>query len=212
MRILDCPFIDQREKYPTGCESVSAVMLLRHFGFDVTPEEFIDRCLPKAPVPVCENGVWYAANPQHFYLGDPYTDDGWGCFAPAVCAGLRKYLGNSADCDVCEVYGRNLTELCSDYIDRGIPVIVFATMGMAEPKEYRTWTIPETGETYTWKTPMHCLLLVGCTENTFVFNDPLVGKQTSYPADKASFAHEHMGMQAVVMLPRECPQGTDFLF
>ncbi|MBQ4592038.1 MAG: C39 family peptidase [Clostridia bacterium] len=200
MKIIDCPFIDQREKYPTGCESVSAVMLLRHFGFDVTPEEFIGRCLPKAPEPVCENGVWYAADPQHFYLGDPCTDDGWGCFAPAVCKGLRTYLGDTDTYEVREVYGMTLADLCREYVFRDVPVIVFATMGMAQPREYRTWTIPETGETYTWKTPMHCLLLVGYGEGTFVFNDPLVGKNTVYPADAALFAHEHMGMQAAVLV------------
>ncbi|MBQ9718141.1 MAG: C39 family peptidase [Clostridia bacterium] len=200
MKIIDCPFIDQREKYPTGCESVSSVMLLRYFGFDVTPEEFIDGCLPKAPEPVCENGVWYAADPQHFYLGNPYTDDGWGCFAPAVCRGLRTYLGDTDAYEVRKVYGMTLSDLCREYIERDIPVIVFATMGMAQPRESRTWTIPETGETYTWKTPMHCLLLVGYGGGTFVFNDPLVGKNTVYPADAASFAHEHMGMQAAVLV------------
>jgi len=200
MKIIDCPFIDQREKYPTGCESVSAVMLLQHFGFDVTPEEFIDRCLPKAPEPVCENGVWYAADPRRFYLGNPYTDDGWGCFAPAVCSGLRAYLGDTDAYEAHEVYGRTLDDLCREYIDRDIPVIVFATMGMAQPRESRTWIIPETGERYTWKTPMHCLLLVGYGGGTFVFNDPLVGKNTVYPADAALFAHEHMGMQAAVLV------------
>ena len=177
--------------------------MTRYEPRSVVHEDFIDTCLSKAPEPVCENGVWYAANPQYFYLGDPYTDDGWGCFAPAVCAGLRNYLGNSPDYDVREVYGQTLSDLCRDYIDRGIPVIVFATMGMAEPRESRTWTIPETGETYTWKTPMHCLLLVGYTEDAFVFNDPLAAKQTFYPAGKALSAHAGMGMQAAVLLPRD---------
>ncbi len=202
MKLLDCPFIDQRERYPTGCESVSAVMLLRYFGFDVTPEEFIAHCLPKAPEPVERDGIWYAADPQHFYLGDPYTQDGWGCFAPAVCAGLRTYLRNCDAYEVREVYGRTLSDLCREYIDRDVPVIVFATMGMDPPREARTWTIPETGKTYTWKTPMHCLLLAGYGDGTFVFNDPLVGKNTVYPADKAAFAHEKMGMQAAVLVKR----------
>lgn len=203
-KILDCPFIDQRQKYPTGCESVSAVMFLRSLGFDVTPEEFIDCCLPRAGEPYEKDGILYGANPQYFYLGDPYTDDGWGCFAPAVCNGVRKYLKihSSADYDVCELYGRTLGELCRDYIDHGIPVIVFATMGMAPPRPYMTWIIPETGETYTWKTPMHCLLLVGRGEGTYIFNDPLVGKNTAYPAEKAAFAHKNMGMQAAVIVKR----------
>ena len=41
-QVLDAPFIDQREKYPTGCESVSAVMALQYAGVDITVEEFID--------------------------------------------------------------------------------------------------------------------------------------------------------------------------
>lgn len=201
-KILDCPFIDQRQKYPTGCESVSAVMLLQSLGFDAAPEEFIDRCLPKAPEPWEKDGVLYGADPQHFYLGDPYTDDGWGCFAPAVCAGLRRYLEihKCGDCDVREIYGRTLDELCREYIDCGVPVIVFATMEMAPPRPSRTWILPETGESYTWKTPMHCLLLVGYDGENFIFNDPLVGKNTAYPAKKAAFAHENMGMQAAVVV------------
>ena len=50
-KALDAPFIDQREKYPTGCESVTAVMALQYAGVDVTVEEFIDGYLPQGEAP-----------------------------------------------------------------------------------------------------------------------------------------------------------------
>ncbi len=45
------PFIDQRDKYPTGCESVTAVMALQYAGVDITVEEFIDNYLPQGNAP-----------------------------------------------------------------------------------------------------------------------------------------------------------------
>lgn len=33
---IDVPYIDQSKLYPTGCESVSTVMLLRFLGIDIT--------------------------------------------------------------------------------------------------------------------------------------------------------------------------------
>ena len=33
MHKIEVPYIDQSVKYPTGCESVSAVMLLKYLGF-----------------------------------------------------------------------------------------------------------------------------------------------------------------------------------
>ena len=39
---IDVPYIDQSKLYPTGCESVSTVMLLRFLGIDITVDEFIE--------------------------------------------------------------------------------------------------------------------------------------------------------------------------
>ena len=200
MRKLECPYINQREKYPTGCESVSAVMLLRFYGFDVTVEEFIDRCLPRAGEPRLEENGWHGADPRYFYLGDPYTDDGWGCFAPAVKAGLEMYLGADVRFEVREVYGRTIADLAREYVDCGIPVILFATMEMAEPKESRSWEIDGEDRVYTWKTPMHCLLLTGYDEENYFFHDPLETAHRAYPREKCESAFLKMGAEAVVLV------------
>ena len=75
---LDVPYIDQREKYPTGCESVSTVMALRYAGLDMAVETWIDRYLPKGNAPHTENGIRIGANPWKAFPGDPYTAEGWG--------------------------------------------------------------------------------------------------------------------------------------
>jgi uncharacterized protein YvpB len=200
MRKLDCPYINQRERYPTGCESVSAVMLLRYLGYDASVEDFIDRCLPRAPEPRLEEDGWHGPDPRQFYPGDPYTDDGWGCFAPAVKRGLETYLGDDRAFEIREIYGRTMDDLAREYVDNGMPVIVFATMGMAEPKPYRSWKIDGEDRVYTWKTPMHCLLLTGYDEEGFYFHDPLECAHCFYPRRMCESAFLKMGAEAVVSL------------
>ena len=43
---IDVPYIDQSKLYPTGCESVSTVMLLRFLGIDITAVSYTHLTLP----------------------------------------------------------------------------------------------------------------------------------------------------------------------
>ena len=48
-KIIEVPYIDQSVSYPTGCESVSATMLLQYLGYEITVDEFIRNyvtCVP----------------------------------------------------------------------------------------------------------------------------------------------------------------------
>ena len=200
-RILDCPWLDQHEKWPTGCESVTAALDLGWLGYPVDPDFFIDNCLPRAPEPRIEDGIWRAADPQDFYLGDPRTPDGWGCFAPAIRRGLERWADLCGeDLLVRELRGVPLDGLFREEIDRGYPVIVFATMGMAAPRRSRSWYL-DGGGAYTWKTPMHCLLLIGYDRGTgeAVFSDPLAEARTRYSFADTERAYRGMGSQAVVV-------------
>ena len=46
-KIISVPYIDQSVNYPTGCESVSTVMLLQYLGYEITVDEFIENYLEK---------------------------------------------------------------------------------------------------------------------------------------------------------------------
>ncbi len=69
----------------------------------------------------------------------------------------------------------SLQQLCAEYIDNNIPVILWATMNMATPYNGNRWTY--NGKTIQWIAPEHCLLLVGYDDEHYIFNDPLRSKQ-----------------------------------
>ena len=41
-KLIRVPYIDQTKDYPTGCESVSAVMLLHYLGIPISVDAFIE--------------------------------------------------------------------------------------------------------------------------------------------------------------------------
>lgn len=198
--IIDAPFIDQREKYPTGCESVTAVMALQYAGVDATVEDFIDRYLPQTYEPCPDaHGDCYSVGPNEAFLGDPRTEDGWGCYAPVILRATRRLLtdrGSAARAT--DLTGTSLEELRKDYISSGTPVMVWATMYMRDAA-YDSTLILEDGSRMDWVTPEHCLLLVGADDEKYYFNDPLVGKAVEYRKDLVAEAYRALGMQAIVI-------------
>ena len=72
MTKLDVPYMSQKGKYPTGCESVSTVMLLRFLGFDISVDKFIQNYLD------CRNfetrdGRLFGPDPKKYFCGSPYN-------------------------------------------------------------------------------------------------------------------------------------------
>lgn len=58
------PFYSQLGEFPTGCESVSAAMLLGYYGFDIAPGDFIDNFLPLGAEPNEESpDQWIGCDP-----------------------------------------------------------------------------------------------------------------------------------------------------
>ena len=197
---LDVPYIDQREKYPTGCESVSAVMALRYAGVEMTVEDWIDCHLSKGTGPFEKNGVYAGANPWKAFPGDPYSPEGWGCFAPVIARAAETALAGTGY-RIVPFYGISVETLCRLFIVRGIPVILWATLDMAEGRPCRPWQMDDSSGEYVWTEPMHCLLLTGFDKENLYFNDPMRGKDTAYPWDAVRKAYRTMHSQAAVVLP-----------
>lgn len=186
--IQNVPFITQREEYKTGCESVSTVMALQHAGVNMTVDTFIDTYLDKQAFPF---------NPNETFGGNPRLDSGFGCYAPVIKKALDKFISK-------EVYnvrilpGMTLDELCKEFIDKDIPVIMWATMEMRAPYVSRTWNY--SGTKINWIAPEHCLLLVGYDDNHYIFHDPrMYTGYTYYSKDAVEVAYNTMHRQAIVI-------------
>lgn len=187
-KIIQAPFISQLGKYPTGCESVTTVMALNHIGIDVSVDKFIDSYLTKTGVPF---------DPSISFGGNPRSTSGYGCYAPVIKKALDKVLSGQKY-TAKQLYGVSLKNLCSNYIDKGIPVILWATMYMNTPYISSTWTY--NGKTINWIAPEHCLLLVGYDSSHYIFNDPLTSQpQTYYSKSSVETAYKGLNYQAIVL-------------
>lgn len=193
------PFYSQIGEFPTGCEGVSAAMLLGYYGMDVAPGEFIDGFLPLGDAPYeTDDGQWAGCDPWEAFPGDPRSEYGWGCYSTVIEGALNAFLSDT-EYRAERFSGVSLDSLCAEYIDNGDPVLVWATIDMDPPHTGLTWTVPETGQEITWIGPMHCLVLIGYDDTGYIFNDPLAGEAVHYERAAVEEAYEALYAQAVVL-------------
>lgn len=181
-KIIKVPYIDQTEEWPTGCESVSAVMFLQYLGVDISVKQFVERYLEKVPL-FEKNGKLYGGDPRKVFVGDPADDQSMGCYAPVIRKALEKVFREAAKKAVIDESGRGsrvsldltgvpMETLLRDYIDHDMPVIFWASIDLKETYAGPEWIVADTGELFEWRSNEHCMLLVGYDEENYYFNDP----------------------------------------
>lgn len=195
--VADVPLIAQFPEYPTGCESVSAVMALRYAGESITVARFINDYLPKSMHFYKEDDKTYGPDPYRVFVGDPRTTASYGCMAPVIEKALVAYFGDSDR--VCNTTGSSLDELCHTYIDNGTPVLVWATIRMIAPVPTDSWYF-EDGTPYTWLGNEHCMLLVGYDETHYYFHDPYDGELVKFTKALTESRYAAFGNQSLVIL------------
>lgn len=197
-KILKVKNIQQTPELQSGCEVTAATILLNFFGYDVTKTDLLS-FLPNDDDFFEIDGKQYGPNPWKTFAGSPDTDR-YGCYAPVIANTLNDYLLAVDGSHV----AYNLTGLSADklykLVDAGLPVVVWVTIGMAEPSGGRSWYLTDTGENYQWISKEHCMVLIGYTATQAVFSDPYDARGTvSY--DKALFEkrYQQLYSQAVAM-------------
>lgn len=167
--IPNVPYLDQSILYPTGCESVSTVMLLQYLGYSITVDEFIERYLPLRPFEM-RDGQLFGPDPNCHFCGSPYDPDSFGCYAPVICRSLEKIIGDRYE--IRNETGTPISQLLTDYIDQDMPVIFWACINMRAPITGPSWKLLDTGSPFTWISNEHCMLLIGYDEEHYYFHDP----------------------------------------
>lgn len=194
--MLSVPLLSQQQLgMPTGCELVSAGMLLEYYGCDLTLYQWMDNCV-EFSTPWLQDGRMVNLSPGEAFIGSPWESSGYGCFAPVIRDALALAL---PDRQVEDLTGTSLEELEREYLSRRIPVLVWVTICMEETSEGPSWLTPE-GETFTRTNNEHCMVLVGSDSDNYIFNYPYqAGGQVSYPRQLAESRYEEMGRQAVAV-------------
>lgn len=164
---LDVPELLQEPELPTGCESVSLTMALMYEGIELQKTTIAQEFLLYNR----END-----NMAEGYIGDPFTEEGAGCFAPAIVATAMDFFEDQEyDYMAYDVSDSSLMELLG-YVAIGTPVVVWGTMYMEEP-EFTGEEAEYHHKLYKWYKQEHCMLLSGydLKTMTLMINDPLEG-------------------------------------
>ena len=206
-KIIDVPYINQND-IVYGCEAVSSTMLLQYYGYKINEKDFTDKYLIKKDWHI-EDGKIYGPDPDAAFPGDPYISSGLNCgfgsYSPSTAKSINKILDSSKHKAVSQK-GLSLEEITEKYIKNDVPVLIWATMNMREPKKTTSWIIDyvdensklKIGDEFTWLSEEHCLVLVGYDDENYYFNDPY--KNHGRIAYKKSLVEERytaMGSQCV---------------
>lgn len=181
----------QNPELPTGCEVTSLCGLLNYLGFDIDKVTLADEFMPMDNVGV--------STMMHAYIGDPKSEEGFGCCAPVIVQTADDYFASlMSPCYAVDLTGRSLNELCYQ-VAQGRPVIAWSTIDlMVMPTEYYWDTID--GEEMWFNGLQHCMVIYGydLDEKTLSVADPLAGN-VKYDLDSFNNVYELMGNQAVLI-------------
>ena len=192
-KIIAVPQICQYPTLPTGCEAVAAVMVLRYYGAEITPEEFASEWLSTSEDFYWYEGKFYGPNPGEVFVGDPFSQSAYGCYAMPIVNAINS---NSQRFKAKIVETKSIDEICDEYISEGKPILIWATSGMREPKAGDTWYFSDQTE-FTWLSGEHCLVMTGYNMDYCFFNDCQSGSTVAYPKSIVQTRFEELGRQAV---------------
>ena len=194
-------------KMKAGCETHAVCSLLKTLGYDIDDYDFADTYIEEHYVyEDDETGIMYGPDMNSGFAGSPYA--GWGIYAPAMAKIMNNYLKDVKSTQKAyALEGVSLPDLCKEYIDKDIPVAVWATTNMDEPYPHDTWIVnyvdenakTKEGDSFTWLMHEHCLTLCGYDEENYYFSDSVYGDISQFERKLVEERYEQLGMQAIVV-------------
>lgn len=192
------PYLNQISLgYPTGCEAVSATMVLKYKGYDVSVKNIIENTKNGAKKHQGEDGLWRGANPFEAFVGNPSLGLGKGSYG--VFAGpIANAMGVYAPGKVSNISGCSENELFNQ-VSKGNPVVVWCVKNGGNLKEGVTWQYEDGSGTFKELVGEHCAVLIGYDENYVYLNDPSAGENVKQSKAKFISNWKQLFSQAIVI-------------
>lgn len=196
--ILAVPYISQEGTMPTGCELVSAVMVLHYYGCNISVDDFADNYVDMGPITFLEDGTMTAPNPNEAFVGNPQEYASYGCYAPVIANAINRVTDGSWQAQT--TTGTSLEQLTQQYVWNGTPALVWVTIEMRESYEGSSWLITGTDDWFTWLSNEHCMVLVGADDSSYYLLDPYNSNGlVQYDKSLVTQRFAEMGSQSVVL-------------
>ena len=179
----------QLPEFPTGCEITASYMVLKFYHFPISKVRFGNKYFE-----VQDKKTDY----RYSFVGDPYSEYGLGCYAPAVVLALNRYFKIcESDLRAFNYTGYGFETLLNE-VASGYPVIFWGTQYMSEPFYGATFKLGE--DIVRWIGMEHCMVLIGydLEKKTALVNDPLAGT-VEYDLDLVKKRFLQLGSQAVIV-------------
>lgn len=199
---FNVPAVNQKPKYPTGCEGAAATSLLRFYGYNVSLDEMI-RAIPRENITV-KNGRRYGPSIYEKFVGDPrggYTsrNPGYGAFAPVVTKSMNNVIRNHGGSRTAtNITGSSVNTLYQN-LRNGSPQIVWATYNMNTPRTVNSWYINSTGKYFSYPRGTHVMVLRGYDANYVYFMDPYGGIYKTFSRSAFNSKYQLLGQQAILV-------------
>ncbi|MDE5768007.1 MAG: C39 family peptidase [Oscillospiraceae bacterium] len=201
----DVPYYSQENILPTGCEIISAKMLLEYYSRKETEIEEMLSVISCQSFHT-EHDRLYAPHPEDAFIGNPYSESGYGCFAPVIVRMLNHLLPQQYQ--AVDTSGTDLQALAQTYLPQGMPVLVWATIGMWNPSPTSTWYLYNsrgyaTDHQFQWLANEHCMVLIGYDTEYYYFQDPYESNGTmKFRKDISGKRYEEIGSYSVVVIEK----------
>ena len=196
--VLPVPYLSQENTMPTGCELVSATMVLQYYGYDITADDFVDNYVDTTPITYTDDGTMIAPDPNDAFVGNPREYASYGCYAPVVAKAMNRVTSGSHQAQV--MTGTPLSTLAELYVANGTPVLVWVTIDMTASCPGDSWLVADTGDWFTWIAGEHCMMLVGSEEDCYYLLDPHNSNGlVSYDKALVESRFQELGYQSVVL-------------
>lgn len=196
--IKNVPYINQFSLgYPTGCEDVSATMLLQYYGYKVTCQSMIDNTKMGSKKYQGADGKWYGANPFEEFVGHPtgrQKDGNYGVFAKPIAQAMRVYAGSR----VKNISGCSENDLFKN-VSLGRPVLVWCTNGGKNLIDGVDWYYPDGSGKFHELVGQHCAVLIGYDENYVYLNDPAAGRNARQSKTQFIKIWKQLYSQAIII-------------
>ncbi len=171
-------------------ECKCAIALLRFFNINILAARFVLDYLPR--------GSKNSFDPNLEFGGDPFTSVSNGCNVPVLENALNNYF-NTENPDFTAIGLRRLsiTGLINNYIDKGIPVEIWATDNMETP--INGDVISYNGKAIQLIENARAFVFVGYTDTEYYLYDPIANEILHWEKAAVTRAYNLMGNQSLAV-------------
>lgn len=197
---ISVPVVMQEPALPTGCEITSLTAIFNYFGESITKEEMASDYLKQIPLWV-EGDRVVGVDPQEAFIGTPTSPRGVYVFPQGIIDSAQKYAESIDEEYLTEDLSGLGPEEIAEYVNSGIPVLMWITIDLEPPTTKNGWWIDGTDEYHNMFQNQHAVVLTSVEDTTITIMDPLKGNVTH---DKTEFfsSYEQLGSMAMTVYPK----------